>query len=57
MLIDMGEHWDELHYFKRTLRISALKIDKVASLDLWHQYLSHPSMQVVKLVPTVGFKK
>jgi len=33
-LIGVGERRDGLYYFKRTPRISALKIDKVASLDL-----------------------
>ena len=27
------------------------------SLDLWHQRLRHPSMQVTKLVPVVDLKK
>lgn len=57
MLIGAGERRDGLYYFKGTLHIIALKIDKVASLDLWHQCLGHPSMQVIKLIPILGFKK
>ena len=57
MLIGAGERRDGLYYFKGTSCISALKIDKVASLDLWHQLLGHPSMQVIKLIPVVGFQK
>jgi len=57
MLIGEGERWNGLYYFKETSRISALKIDKVVSLDLWHQHLGHPSMQVIKLIPAVGFQK
>ena len=56
-LISAGKRRNGLYYFKGTPRISALKIDKVASLDLWHQRLGHLSMQVIKLIPTVGFQK
>jgi len=56
-LIGVGERRDGLYYFKGTPRISAFKIDKVASLDLWHQRLGHPSMQVIKLIPALGFQK
>lgn len=57
VLIGAGEHRDGLYYFKGTPRTLALKIDKVASLDLWHQRLGHPSLQVIKLIPAVGFQK
>jgi len=53
----MSERRDGLYYFKGTPRISAVKIDKGASLDLWHERLGHPSMRLIKLVPTVGFQK
>ena len=36
-LIGEGECRDGLYYFKERLRITALKVDKEMSLDLWHQ--------------------
>jgi len=57
MLIGVGECRDGLYYFKGTLHISALKVNKLASLDLWDQRLRHLSMQVIKLLPAVGLKK
>ena len=56
-LIGVGERRDELYYFKGTPRIWAFKIDKVASLDLWHQRLGHSFKHVIKLIPAVSFEK
>ena len=56
-LIGVGERRDGLYYFKGTPRISAFKIDKVASLDICHRRLGHPSMQVITLIPAIGFQK
>jgi len=36
-LIGDGEHRDGLYYFNGILLITALKVDKGTSLDLWHQ--------------------
>jgi len=57
MLISEGERWDGLYYFKGILLIMTLKVDKGTSLDLWHQQLEHPSMQVTKIVSSVDLKK
>ena len=38
-------------------RITALKVDKGASLDRWHQRLRHPSMQATKIILGVDLKK
>ena len=38
-------------------RITALKIDKRVSLDIWHQRLRHSSMQATKIVSGVDLKK
>ena len=56
MLIGVGECRDGLYYFKGTPCVSAMKIDKEASLNLWHRRLGYLPMQVIKLVPIVGFK-
>jgi len=37
--------------------VTALKVDKGVSLDLWHQRLGHPSMQATKIVSGVDLKK
>ena len=37
MLIGAGERRDGLYYFKGIALITALKVDKCVSLDLWHQ--------------------
>jgi len=34
-----------------------LKVDKGMSLDLWHQRLGHPFMQVTKIVSNVDLEK
>jgi len=57
MLIGAGERWDELYYIKGITCVTTLKVDKGVSLDLLHQRLGHPSMQVTKLVPLVDLKK
>jgi len=57
MLIGDGERQDGLYYFKGISHIMALKVDKGVSLDLWHQRLRHPSMQVTKIVSGVDLKK
>jgi len=46
-----------LYYFKETPCILTLKVDKMASLDLWYQHLGHPLKQVTKLIPDIGFKR
>jgi len=56
-LIGEGERRDELYYFKGIPRITALKVDKGMSLDLWHQRLGHPSMQVTKIVSGIDVEK
>jgi len=57
MLIGKGERRDELYYFKGIPCSTTLKVDKGVSLDLWHQRLGHPSMQVTKKVSSVDLKK
>jgi len=56
-VIGEGECRDGLYYFKGLPRITALKVDKGMSLDLWHQRLGHRSMQVTKIVSSVDLEK
>ena len=56
MLIGAGERRDGLYYFRGMSRVHAMKVNGVASLDLWHKRLGHPSLQVTKLVPEVDLR-
>jgi len=56
-LIGEGERRDGLYYFKEIPHIMALKVDKGVFLDLWHQRLEYPSMQVTKIVSGVDLEK
>jgi len=47
LLKDQNNHPTEK--MTRIPRITALKVEKGVSLDLWHQRLEHPSMQATKM--------
>ena len=56
-LIGAGERRDGLYFFRGVPRIQALTASEMASLDLWHKRLGHPSLQITKLVPKVNIRK
>ena len=56
-LIGAGERRDGLYFFKAVSRVQALTASGMASLDLWHKRLGHPSLQITKLVPEVSVMK
>ena len=56
-LIGAGERRDGLYFFRGVPRVQALTASGMASLDLWHKRLGHPSLQITKLVPEVSVRK
>ena len=50
-LIGIGERRDRLYYFRDLPRICALPNNGIASSNLWHQRLGHPSDKVVRSLP------
>jgi len=57
MLIGVGERRDGLYFFSNLPQIKATKVDRPDSLNLWHQWLGHPSLKITKLLSLIDYKK
>ncbi|XP_062100880.1 uncharacterized protein LOC133806808 [Humulus lupulus] len=53
-LIGAGERSDGLYFFWGVPKLHALVVEGVSSMDLWHKRLGHPSVKVLKFLPTVS---
>ncbi|RVW86956.1 Retrovirus-related Pol polyprotein from transposon RE2 [Vitis vinifera] len=50
MLIGAGEQRERLYFFKGVAPIRAYKTTSIASYELWHRRMGHPSSRVVDLI-------
>ena len=50
MVIGAGEQREGLYFFKGVTPIRAYKTTGIASYDLWHRRMGHPSSRVIDLI-------
>ena len=50
MLIEAGEQCEGLYFLKGVAPIRAYKTTSIASYELWHRRMGHPSSRVVDLI-------
>lgn len=54
-LIGVGERQDGLYYFRQMPMVKANTVSgSTSSMELWHKRMGHPSVKIVKLLPSVS---